>query len=132
MDRRCFITSVMAIPALVFLKSEQIKADQQVVEQSETLLQESPIAGFHYYDGELVFYDLYPGLELQLKREPENSRDQNAIEIHSPLGKLGYVPKAANTTLAQMMDRGVDLKAALTQLQETDDPWKMARFKVWV
>ena len=89
MDRRRFITLAIAIPALVFLKSEQIKADQQVVDQRETLLQESPIAGFHYYDGELVFSDLYPGLELQLKRESGNARDTNAIKIHSPPGKLG-------------------------------------------
>ncbi|MBL4623141.1 MAG: HIRAN domain-containing protein [Immundisolibacteraceae bacterium] len=132
MDRRQFLTVALALPVMVMLRTEQKAADQVVIDQQSFLLQESPIAGFHYYDGELVFYDLYPGLALQLKREPSNYRDQNAIEIYCALGKLGYVPKSANTTLAQMMDQGVNLKAELTQLTESADSWEMARFKVWV
>ena len=132
MDRRRFISNILALPAFALLRPGQLIAKPKTTAQPELLLQESPIAGFHYYDGEIVFYDLYPGLALQLKRQPNNHRDKNAIEIHCALGKLGYVPKAANTTLAQMMDQGIELKAELTRLKESSDTWQMARFKVWV
>ena len=132
MNRRRFITNTLALPTLMLLRPIQASTTKNTGKQPELLLQESPIAGFQYYDGEIVFYDLYPGLALQLKREPNNRRDPNAVEIHSKLGKLGYVPRAENTALAQMMDRGVELKAELTRLKESTDTWQMARFKVWV
>ncbi len=132
MKRRRFIHSLFALPAVALYPAGKNIAAPVRGEAPEILLQESPIAGFQYYDGELVFYDLYPGMALELVREPDNKRDSQAIEVQCPLGKLGYVPRAANTALAQMMDRRVTLHAELTQLTESADPWQMARFKVWV
>jgi hypothetical protein len=40
------------------------------------------IAGFTYYDGVDVFYDLKIGTELQLKVEPSNRLDAYAVAIY--------------------------------------------------
>ncbi|HCO61823.1 MAG TPA: HIRAN protein [Porticoccaceae bacterium] len=132
MKRRDFINNLLVLPVLGFFPAGQIVAKRTTGQTGDLLLQETPIAGFHYYDGEIIFYDLYSGMALELRREPDNRKDSNAIEIYCPLGKLGYVPRAANTTLAQMMDRGIALKAELTRVRESSDTWEMARFKVWV
>lgn len=93
-----------------------------------TLLQEAHLAN----SGRRVWGYLREGETLRFKRESGNQRDKNAIEVQRPLGKLGYLPRAANTTLAQMLDLRLTLKAEITRLKESADPRQMARFRVWI
>jgi hypothetical protein len=54
------------------------------------------------------------GDKLQLKREPLNSHDSNAIAIYNKSGiMLGYIPKKHNVKPAQLMDSGKELFARL-------------------
>jgi HIRAN domain len=49
---------------------------------------------------------LREGNELRLKREPRNSYDAYAVAVEFLGQKLGYIPRQANPTIAQEMDKG--------------------------
>jgi len=50
---------------------------------------------------------LKPGDLLPLRREPQNPHDERAIQILDEAGHLlGYVPRAKNEALANLMDAG--------------------------
>ncbi|WP_225894795.1 HIRAN domain-containing protein [Leptolyngbya sp. O-77] len=95
-----------------------------------TLLQTSPVAGFQYYDGEKVWKNLAVGDAVRLVREPDNKHDEYAIEVYWQGRKLGYVPRVANRTLAQMLDRGETLTAQIANRQSTDNPWERLEIEI--
>jgi hypothetical protein len=64
------------------------------------------IAGYTYYDGIDVFYELKIGTELQLKAEPENQFDAYAVAIYFGEAKLGYIPKGENKQINQFLQLG--------------------------
>ena len=58
-----------------------------------------------------------PFVDLLLQREPDNAYDSNAIQVLDEKGRqLGYLSRAVCTTLAPMMDNGVDVKCHLEQI----------------
>jgi hypothetical protein len=77
------------------------------------------IAGFYYYEGmeEAVFNALAVGDELELRREPENPHDPNAIEVYTQNGyKLGYVPMIENPIPAALADQNIAIGAEISGL----------------
>lgn len=94
------------------------------------LLQESPLAGYQYHRASGIWTFLRVGEKLQLRREPGNLYDPNAIAIWFKNEHLGYVPRRENKTLAQMMDRGERLEAQIVRLLEEENPWRRVRFRV--
>jgi HIRAN domain-containing protein len=80
------------------------------------VVQDSPLAGFQYYDGKTLWEDMKPGESLTLRREPENPHDANAIRIEWKGRVLGYVPRRANSDLARQMDHGAAVEARITEL----------------
>lgn len=70
------------------------------------------------------------GDELTLAREADNPHDSNAVAIYRGNAKLGYIPRAENSAVAQMMDRGECLSAWIDGLMEDDDPWKRVRITI--
>lgn len=95
-----------------------------------TQIQESPVSGFQYYKGHEIWRRLKTGDPLSLVREPDNPYDKNAVEIYWHGLKLGYLPRRENSVAAQMLGRGLPLRASITELRETDNPW--GRIKVAV
>ncbi len=68
---------------------------------------EFAIAGGAYYGLGAALATLVPGERLELRREPGNASDRFAIIVRRADGtKLGYVPRAANQTLARLIDAG--------------------------
>lgn len=52
--------------------------------------------------------ELQPGAKLRLVREPANDYDQRAVAVWTANAtKLGYVPRADNQALANLMDAGL-------------------------
>ena len=88
----------------------------------KVLIQSSPIAGFQFHQGEAVWDSLSIGSRLELQREAENPHDRNAVAVYFQQDKLGYIPAAENTALAQMLDRGKSLNATVSELKKSDDP----------
>jgi len=66
------------------------------------------IAGTGHYDFEKAKPVLTDGMDLRLRREPDNIHDANAIEVLTPDGiKMGYMPRAHNEDAARWMDAGL-------------------------
>jgi len=95
------------------------------------LIQSSPLAGFQFYRGKIVWSEMKIGDPLTLVREPENPHDRNAVRVEWRGEKLGYVPRADNADLARHMDRGTKVEARVSGLTEDKNPWKRIRFDVF-
>lgn len=94
------------------------------------LLQETALAGFQYHAGDECWDQMRVGDALRLSREPSNSHDAKAIAVYWEDQKLGYLPRAANTAPATLLDGDEDLLARITSLAEDADPWKRVRVGV--
>ena len=101
-------------------------------EGRSVLIQESPIAGFQFHQGDAIWPSLAVGEELALVREPANAHDPDAVAVYFREEKLGYVPRAENGAIAQMLDRGENLGARVSKLLVEEDPWERIRFTVFL
>ena len=135
MQRRSLLSSLVAAgAALPFASRAQQAASPDELPRGgmnrELLIQQSPVAGFQYHDGEAVWPQLSVNDSLRLQREPENPYDRQAVAVYRDDFKLGYVPRAANTAVSQMMDRGERLSARVERLRESRDPWKRVELSI--
>jgi HIRAN domain len=96
------------------------------------LVQNSPLAGFQYYQGKQLWDDLKVGDMLTLVREPDNPHDGNAIRVEWQGHKLGYVPRRENHTVALHIDRGGLVEARVSRLTAHRNPWQRIEFEVYV
>ncbi len=96
------------------------------------LVQNSPLAGFQYYQGRQLWDDIRVGDMLTLVREPDNPHDSNAIRVDWKGHKLGYVPRRENHTVALHMDRGGTVEARVSRLALDRNPWQRIAFEVYV
>ena len=96
------------------------------------LIQESPLAGFQFHEGEAAWSSMAVGAPLDLVREPDNRHDPNAVAVYFRENKLGYVPRGENGAVAQMLDRGEELAATISRLTVDEDPWQRVRFNVFL
>lgn len=87
------------------------------------LIQQSPLAGFQYHDGEVLWQHLSQGDVLTLARETDNKYDARAVRVDWRGHKLGYIPRRENTAVAQMLDRGQRLEARIASLGDGPSPW---------
>lgn len=79
------------------------------------------IAGAFYYELAEVLASLVPGTRLALVREADNPHDANAVAVYSQAGaKLGFVPRVANTPIAQLLDSGHAVHAEVKELLRLD------------
>ena len=74
--------------------------------EATIIVQQSPLAGFQYYDGKALWDDMKPGDTLMLVREPANPHDANAVRVEWNGSHLGYIPRRENADVARQMDRG--------------------------
>lgn len=94
------------------------------------IVQQSAIAGFLYYEGERQFSRLRLDTPLSLLRDAENKYDRDSVAVYFHRHKLDFVPKADNTAVAQMLDRGKRLSARIVRLEQSRSPWERIRFEV--
>ena len=94
------------------------------------LIQESPIAGFQFHEGDVIWPSLAVGAKLALIRKATNTHDPDAVAVYFQNNKLGYVPRAENSAIAQMLDRGETLEARISGLLMEEDSWERVRFTV--
>ena len=124
MNRRIFFQRLLGVLGLVAVAPAVAAAKRSV------LIQESPLAGFQFYEGEFVWSSLKVGNELTLVREADNIHDPNAVAVYLQTEQLGYVPRVENSAVAQMLDRGEHLEASISKLHLTDNPWDRVWFEV--
>ena len=124
MKRRAFFKRLLGGLGLV------AAAPAVAVVGRKVLIQESPVAGYQFYDGDWVWSSLAVGASLRLVREPENQHDPNAVAVYFRDEQLGYVPRVENTAIAQMLDHGEHLEASISKLHLTENPWDRVWFEV--
>ncbi|HKO88876.1 MAG TPA: HIRAN domain-containing protein [Burkholderiales bacterium] len=96
------------------------------------LVQSSPLAGFNYHQAALLWDDMRVGDRLELRREPDNPHDSQAIRVDWRGHKLGYVPRKENASLAWAMDQGQRLAARVSRMELSADPRRRIEFEVYV
>jgi len=99
--------------------------------EARIIIQQSPLAGFQYYDGKVLWDTMKVGDTLVLVREPQNPHDSNAVRVEWKGQALGYVPRRDNTDVARQMDRGEKLQARIVRLTEARNPWQRVQFEVY-
>jgi hypothetical protein len=100
--------------------------------EARIIVQESPLAGFQYYEGKALWDMMRVGDALRLVREPRNPHDANAVRIEWRGEMLGYLPRRENADVARQMDLGAPVKARVVRLTEARNPWHRVRFEVYV
>lgn len=91
------------------------------------------IAGFPYHDGADVLNSLEVGTKLDLVPEFDNPYDPNAIAIKFKGTHLGYVPRAKNALLAQLIFFGHAnvVRCKVVQRNKSADPHEQVRVKLY-
>ncbi len=115
-----------AILALSLALQPACAADARII------VQQSPLAGFQYYEGKVLWDNMRVGDPLTLRREPQNPHDANAVRVEWKGQPLGYVPRRDNSDVARQMDRGVPIQARIVRLKEARNPWQRVEFEVFV
>ena len=100
--------------------------------EARIIVQQSPLAGFQYYDGKVLWDNMRVGDPLTLVREPQNPHDSNAVRVEWKGQPLGYVPRRDNSDVARQIDRGVPVQARIVRLKEARNPWQRVEFEVFV
>jgi hypothetical protein len=115
-----------AIIALSFALHPACAAEARII------VQQSPLAGFQYYDGKVVWDNMRVGDALTLVREPQNPHDSNAVRVDWKGQPLGYVPRRDNRDVARQIDRGALVQARIVNLKEARNPWQRVEFEIFV
>ena len=87
------------------------------VELQEICIYDNFIKGVEHYKREFLKLKIEIGQEIQLKREISNVYDSFAIETVIGDKKIGYISAYENIVLANLMDKGVLLKARISSLE---------------
>jgi hypothetical protein len=92
-------------------------ASARVLPPPRLVLFHFAIAGGFHHGLSQVWGRLPAGLLLDLRAEPGNPHDANAVEVLMPSGsplagvKLGYLPRDGNAAAARWLARGASLRA---------------------
>jgi hypothetical protein len=96
------------------------------------IVQQSPLAGFQFYDGKSLWDEMKSGDTLTLVRERDNPHDANAVRVEWNGNRLGYIPRRENSDVARQMDRGAPVRARIVKLTPARNPWQRILFEVYV
>ncbi|MFH5835900.1 HIRAN domain-containing protein [Proteiniclasticum sp. C24MP] len=81
----------------------------------------SKVAGvtFENEDGvnrQELLSELSSGEELELRLEPENRYDKNAVEIYSSLGKIGYINRELAPYISTLINEDVRVDVVVSEI----------------
>jgi len=82
------------------------------------------VAGSQYADDADLPNRLDSGDLLDLVREPLNPHDPLAIKVMWQGHKLGYIPRAHNTEIARLLDRGGSVTTRVMSVDSGNGPWR--------
>ncbi len=88
------------------------------------------IAGAQYHNLPKEINRLKLNDLLELKTEPENKFDPNAVRIMLGDSFLGYVPKKFSSEVTSMLEIGIYLECKVIELNPKGKPWEMCKVMV--
>lgn len=86
------------------------------------LILRTRLAGVRYHVKPEVFDRLRPGDALELKREPENPHDADAVRADWRGQPVGYLPSDHNYAPARLLDAGERLEARIVEIDIEQRP----------
>ena len=128
MKRRNFITALLGMVGSGTVSTSFARSQSK---PEALLIQQSKVSGFQYHDGAQLYSEFKVGDTLTLKRAPQNPFDKHAVEVHWRSHMIGHIPSIQNTAISQMMDRGEQLTASISELNQTDIPWQKLKLDVY-
>ncbi|TAF72383.1 MAG: hypothetical protein EAZ53_16315 [Bacteroidetes bacterium] len=127
MNRNDFIKNVTSLVGFSGLPKEWVKSYKKVY------LLQFFVRGFQFNDGLKALDKLKDKQLLNLKREPENPYDKNAISLYFNEFKIGYVPREDNEVLARLMDaKVVELLAEVVKINKNVSSWENVNACIYV
>jgi hypothetical protein len=124
MDSRCLRGIALALLACADALAQDSAAGVRL------LVQSAPLAGFRYHDAAQVWQELRVGDALELRREPDNPHDGNAVSVSWRGRKLGYLPRRDNAAVAWGLDRGQRLGARISRVATHPNPARRIEVEV--
>ncbi|MCP5051718.1 MAG: hypothetical protein GY940_31420 [bacterium] len=98
------------------------KSKPRYEKQKEYFFNEFYVAGYAYYEGELVEDSLLEGKAVRFERQPDCSYDHRAVEVYAAGKKLGYIPRKDNQMIAALLDNGFVIKGEIRKRNFDDRP----------
>lgn len=122
-------------PELLAMFAGQADANALAPFTREVFLLDIEVAGTGYCE---QMNDIYPKLQnstmLQMRRDPQNKYDKQAIGIYYEQTRIGWVPRTMNTIISRLMDAGKAFFCRITELSEQapENPWKHVNCKIYM
>ena len=120
----------LSIALILWLAPSPVAAAE--TPSARIVVQQAPLAGFVYYDGQAVWDRMKMGDRLTLVREPANPHDTNAIRLEWQGHMLGYLPRRENADLARQMDLGARPEARITALTKAANGRHRISYEIYV
>lgn len=114
------------------------KRAEETPSQSSKLYGQFAVAGSQFSDVGRIVFEICPGDELTLLREPDNAYDSHAIRVMFPYNGrtyfLGYIPQSKSRELAALIDSGLGhlLTARVCYVQNDEGCGPIIRFNLLI
>lgn len=86
-------------------------------DNDHVLIADVAIAGLQHYRGNDLAEMIKEGDKLQLRPQPDNAYDENAIMVMWHNNKIGYVPASIARDVRRRIDAGIDVTASIVEIK---------------
>ncbi|WP_311335888.1 HIRAN domain-containing protein [Cardiobacterium hominis] len=90
-----------------------------------------PVAGLAYYRAEDLASLMHRGDLLDLRHEPDNPHDANAVMIFWHHNKIGYVPSEYARELQSLLDRHDSLCGKIVEIDPHSEEHRWVKFNIY-
>jgi hypothetical protein len=97
---------------------------------AKKVLYEGYIANYQYHKGQQLEHLFEPGTPFELKHEPENPFDEDAVAVFYQNNKIGFVPQSSNVPIAQKLKQGRPVRAKVARMLPHEEPWARVHVQV--
>lgn len=119
-------------PELMALISGKDAATSIAPFQREVFLVKLPVKGTGYCKRiKKEQRGLVPGMELTLRRHPDNEYDDCAVGIYSGERRVGWIPMVHNQIIAHLMDIGKRFICKIDSIVHDDD-WPKIEVNIYI
>lgn len=126
MKRTDFIKLIAAGSGGFILPGAISASEDLRFELQEVVIYDNYIRGMKFYIQKADLDALKEKTPVVLERESENPYDAFAVRVLINGKQLGYLPAYENVVLANLIDKGVHLKAVISSInRKSEDPWMM-------
>jgi len=128
MKRSDFFRNVTGLGLFGFLALPDVSGQKQ---KEQKIIYMSFVRGLAFSPGKKLVPYMKEGDRLDLRREPDNKYDSNAIALCYNGQKIGYVAAEDNYMLSQLLDAGHGSFSAEVDNIHTDAPvWQQVSYRI--